>query len=354
MRARASFRVTALALASLAAGSISANDVVYRRGQENPAQGEITEITKTDITLKPAGTGREPIKIPANEITRVRWDKEPATLNLARNTEEAGRPGEALKGYEKALDDADASADNLRTDLAFLIARAQARQALADAGKLDEAVKQLEAFRTKNANHFRYFETLTWLGRLHVAKKEYDRAKTVFTEMGQAPWPDYRMAARIAEGRVLLSEGETAKALAAFDDVLSQQGDDPAVALQRADATLGKALCLQRDAKHDEAIRILDELVYGTAVDDRRLRGEAYLRRGDSLQALGRSKDALMAYLHVDLLFAQEPALHAEALFHLSRLWSEAGKPERAGDARTRLVNDYRNSEWAKKLGAGG
>ena len=65
-------------------------------------------------------------------------------------------------------------------------------------------------------------------------------------------------------------------------------------------------------------------------------------------------KPALMAYLHVDVLYAGEPAQHAEALLRLSELWGPSGHEDRAVEASTRLAERYPNSQWAKKIGAGG
>jgi hypothetical protein len=77
---------------------------------------------------------------------------------------------------------------------------------------------------------------------------------------------------------------------------------------------------------------------------------EAFLRKGDCLREKGDDKDALLAYLHVDVLFASEKPLHAEALFRLSQLWEKVGSKGRADEARDRLRSDYENTEWFKQL----
>ena len=76
----------------------------------------------------------------------------------------------------------------------------------------------------------------------------------------------------------------------------------------------------------------------------------AYVRQGDCLQAQNKTKEAILAYLHVPVLFSKEKALHAESLFRLSQLWGSVQKPERAADARAELERLYPDSEWAKKL----
>ena len=85
--------------------------------------------------------------------------------------------------------------------------------------------------------------------------------------------------------------------------------------------------------------------------EDTRVQAEAYLRQGDCLRAQGNAKEAILAYLHIPVLFSSEGDLHAESLHHLVTLWEEVGKPERAADARQELETRYPDTEWAKKLG---
>ena len=95
----------------------------------------------------------------------------------------------------------------------------------------------------------------------------------------------------------------------------------------------------------------LDIVLAEVSEDNESLQAESYLRRGDCLRLLNRQKESVLAYLHVDLLFASQRAMHAEALFHLGSLWAAVGQPERASSVRERLRSDYPQSSWTKKLG---
>ena len=77
---------------------------------------------------------------------------------------------------------------------------------------------------------------------------------------------------------------------------------------------------------------------------------EAYLRQGDCYQEQQKIRDAVIAYLHVDVLFPTEKELHAEALYRLARLWAPAGRPDRAREASAKLNEIYPDSEWTRKL----
>lgn len=80
-----------------------------------------------------------------------------------------------------------------------------------------------------------------------------------------------------------------------------------------------------------------------------------FLRQGDCLREQGNDVDALLSYLLVDVMFASEKPLHAEALYRLVALWEKKGEKGKADEARDRLRSDYENSEWTRQLkGAGG
>ena len=81
---------------------------------------------------------------------------------------------------------------------------------------------------------------------------------------------------------------------------------------------------------------------------DAELFGRAYNAHGDCLQKAGKPKEALMSYLHVDVLFYSDPDIHAESLYHLSRLWEETKKPDRAATTQNLLQQRYSGSVWAR------
>ena len=60
-------------------------------------------------------------------------------------------------------------------------------------------------------------------------------------------------------------------------------------------------------------------------------------------------KAALLAYLHVDVLYFNYPNYHAESLYHLSKLWEQIGKRDRAKEAKDKLTTRYKGSSWANK-----
>lgn len=343
--ARALLGVTLLPCLLNAAAAI---DVVQRRSTTTKAQGEVTDIGKTEITVKPRNG--DPVTIPANDIQLVDWSDAPAIFKVARSDESAGRLQKALDGYEKVVSENRAKGEGLKTDLEFFIARTLGKLAQGDTTRLAEAIEKLERFKQQHADSFRYYECLDALGRLYLEQGELAKSKATFEALGQSPFPENKMSAQIALGRLSLRENNVAEALQAFEAVGRMPAAGPAEAAKKQEARLGVAHCLQLQKEYDKAIALLNEIIASADADDAALQAEAYVRMGDCCEAAGKPKEAMLAYLHVDVLFPSEKGLHAESLFHLSKLWNTVGQPDRAQDAADRLTSEYPKSAWAEKL----
>ncbi len=344
------FLVPVMILATMCVPGFAA-DIVIRKDSSVQLVGQITGISSEGITME-IGSKKAETKVPANEIARVRFDGEPALLNSARNKEEAGHLAEALDAYEEFLASAPAGARHLRTDLEFLIARTSARIALADPSLIAGAVQKLDAFRKAHPDSYRYYESLGHLMKLHMARKDYNAAKVILALMQNAPWPEYQSATRIDGAMVQLYTGDPAGALAAFDEVIAMPATTAAEKNRRFEAVLGKASGLQQLDRHQEALAALEALIREAPQEDAALLAEVYVRQGDSYLATGQNKPALLAYLHVDVLYESEAGFHAEALYRLVSLWGTLGQPARAADAAERLKSQYPNSKWAKEASA--
>ncbi|MEX0716756.1 MAG: tetratricopeptide repeat protein [Planctomycetaceae bacterium] len=326
----------------------SAADMVYRKSA--PRAVLLGDLTLTRETVTVAPRGLNPVTVPVDDIARIEWEREPAAFKTARAAEASGKLAEALAQYEKELPN---TSGNAAIDTQFLIARATAKLALVDPSRANDAIARLEAFRAAHPDNFRHFAALEHLGEVFLASGQFDKARAAFGELEKSSSPALRMGALNAKARVLQKEGKNDEALAAFDAVIQQPAESPAELSRRHEAMLGRAKCLMAQAKYGEAVTALDTVIDDVAPTDTRNQATAYVLMGDSLRALDKEKDARLAYLHVDVLFQQERPQHAEALYHLARLWSALGDQERANDAAARLSKEHPQSEWARKLTSG-
>lgn len=343
-----------IAIGYLAIGSsrVEADaDVVNRKSGEKRAAGTITETSKTEITVKPS-TG-QPVTVPANDVASVDWGDGPIIMKLGKGDENNGKFEAALEKFAKASEDVKSGHDLVRADLSFLTARVTARIALTDPSRRDEAVAKLTGFLKANANNFRFYEAQLWLGQVYLARQEFEPARLAFETLGQSPWSDYQLSAKVNLGRVLMSQNKLEEAAQAFDEAIAAAGTTPADQARKYEAMVGKARSLIAQNRQAEALTALNEVVDKSASSgDTALQAEAYVMQGTCLQATNKTKEAVLAYLHVDVLFARESAYHAEALYHLARLWKVVQHPDRSLEAQAKLEGSYPNSEWTKKLGS--
>lgn len=340
-------------LLSYAASSAEAIDVVVRRSGAAREGGKLSKMTKTEVTITKQ-VGGDAV-VPVNDIAWIEHDGAPASMGLGRAALDAGQLDVAQKQLEQAQTEA-ASTDNaaLRGDLDFLLAKVFALRALTDASQAAEAARRLNDYLSKNRDHYRYFDAQLLLGDVAIVGGDAATAVAAFTAAAAAPWKDYQMAAQIGQGRTLLAQQNVDAAQREFDAVAATSSQTPAETSRRLQAMLGQARCLSLKGQHQAAIQILEKVIDESSAADTRLQAEAYLLQGDCFVAMGASpKEAIMAYLHLDVIpaLARETDFHAQALYHLARLWNQVGQPDRAREAADALLGQYPESEWAKKLG---
>lgn len=339
-------RLLTTSLVLVVATAATADDQIFRLGSAKPLRGTIAKMTKDYVELK--GRSGPAEKVPADEIERIRFNAEAPQLNLARSSEQSGLLDRALENYTKLVGSLKGTA---KADTEFLIARTQCRMAIADPEKIEVALTAMQAALAKHANSFRYYECLLWLGRVQMAKGDYAAAKSRFEAMGASPMKSHKMTAQVAAGRVLLAENKPAEAQTNFDAVVAMKPSTDAEKASRYDAVLGKARCQQLQSSFDAALKSLDDIVNNTNPNtDAELHARAFLQKGDCYRDQQKPKQAVMAYLRVELIYFRDQGAVAEALFRLSELHSQVGHPERGAEAKAKLRKQFPNNEWTRKL----
>jgi hypothetical protein len=325
-------------------------DTVYRKSTDKRTAGEIIDVSREHVLVKPK-VG-EASTIPANDIKSIEWEGEPAAMGLARAQLAAGQWELALDNFEAASREVRTDGRHVKADIAYGIASAMGRLALGDPNRRDAAVTQLRTFTEEHANHYRYFDAQLLLGEIQVGD-DPQAAESAFQQVLTAPWEDYQMAANVGLGRTALARGDATTARTAFDMVVSADAATPAEKSRVLQAMLGQAACAQQEKQFAQAVEILTHVIHEAAADDTRLLAEAYLRQGDCYATMDeKSKYAVLAYLHLDVIpsLAAEEDLHAEALYKLSELWPQLGHPDRADLAAGKLHALYPESPWTAKL----
>jgi tetratricopeptide (TPR) repeat protein len=335
-----------LAWPALASAQQQFDSVVGERGA--PSFGAIAEITRVQITLD-TPQGRK--LFPVNEVQKVTFKDEPRELRAARDGILRGQLENARTELDKISLDGIARKEIVQ-DIEFYKAYCDGRLALVGGGDKAAAVRALRTFveAPPNSQTFHYYAAVELLGDLAVALASYDNGVKYYNMLSEAPWPDARLKGAILEGNAMVSNGMYAEALAKFDSVLAASLDDARAREQKLLATLGRAVCLAGTGKPDEGIALATKIIDDNNSQEKPvLFAKAYNALGTCYLQAGKREDALLAFLHVDLLFTQDPDAHAEALYHLSALWKAMNKSERALKARSLLESRYSGSSWANK-----
>lgn len=336
--------VTSLCFSSWAMAQRSDQVASYK---DAPVSGAISEITKTHITIK----GK---KVEVLDIKRVTFGEDPQELSKARDHILSGQYANGLNELKK-IDVNEIQREFVKHDVMFYTALAQAKLALIEGGDKAAARQALLSFVTTAKDSFHFFEAAQVLGDLAIALEAYEDAAKYYGAIAKlAPWPEYQMRSGVLEGRALEAQAKFPEAMAKYDAVIANPVDTPGASRQKDFARIGKAVGLAETGKPDDGVKLVEEII--TKRDEKdaelvELFGRAYNALGRCQLKLNKPKEALMAYLHVDLLFFNQsnPDVHAEALFHLTKLWPTVNKSDRAVAARSTLNERYSGSPWAKR-----
>ncbi len=311
-------------------------------------RGTVVRMSSTEVVVRDKADQDETISV--NRIDTIVFASEPRLLTQTRTRMGNQRFEDALtvlgKMNEKAM-----SRNFIKQDVQFYRALCQARLALFGRGKLSVAGKAMHRFAgdAGNRDSYHYFEATRVLGELLAASGQHAKAIDYFGRLIEAPWPEYQMRGRVLSARALMAQRKYEEAVRQLDQVLAATEEGDEAERRRMTARLDKAVCLAEMEKADEGIQLINEVLPQIGLDERELRARAFRARGLCYLKKDQKKDALLDFLHVDLLYNSVPEIHAEVLFRLSKLWPAVGKGSRAREAAKQLKERYPNSRWAKE-----
>lgn len=334
-----------LALAGLLLIPVSSQaqqDQVYGKSGV-PTRGTVTAVSPVKVTVQSIGVS---LDVDTKDITKVTFDDEPAELGTARDWALAGQFEDALKELKK-IDQAAIANEVIKQEVGYYTAYCLAKVALSGGGDKAVAIDSMKNFIGQNRGTFHFFEGVEVLGDLNFADGQFAQAATFYGLIAQAPWPEYKMKSAVLQGRAQAADGKYPEALANYEQVLAGGLNTPEATQQKLHATVGKAVCLAATGKHQEGITLIQDLIAKNDPSDADLFARAYNALGACYEKAGQSKEALLAYLHTDVLYFTNTQAHAEALYHLSKLWAEVNKSDRAVRARSLLQSRYPGSRWA-------
>ena len=345
----------AASLCAVAPTLVQAQDRV-RLISGSELQGEIISISPNGVEIENAAGAKQ---VGIESVKEVLFGGEPDSLRNARsmllNRQDGPGALDELAKIEKS--ELEGVKDAVQTELLFLKVAATARKAISSGEKLDEAQKLVSAFLAKYPKSHHLYRMQELLGDLLARGGKTPEAVTAYSVLGQGP-PALRVRAATVKARLYVDQQNYAEAIKEFEaaEQVPTTEQDAASLRQKREARLGRATCLTRLGKPKEAIALVDEVIKPLdAASDKDLLARVYNVLGEAQRGVdGKSRDALISFLTVDLVYNTVAEDHARALFNLVDLWEQSKNPERAREARQSLESTYPDSTWARKLAAGG
>lgn len=308
--------------------------------------GNVIRMSTRNVILDDSGTES---RFDVNEIKQIVFAGEPRELTRARTSINEGRFNNALQ--ELTSIDEPPSREVIALDVEFFKSLCQAQLAIqGEQGTLNGAgatvAKLVQTLQQKENYH--YYDAVRLFGNLAMASGNFAAAEREYTKIAEAPWPDVELEGRLLVAQSKLGQKKYAAAFEDFTFVESSSIKSLEAAELKLAAKIGSAACMGGLGRADEGIAALEDLLLAQRDENGPLLAKLYNAIGHCHVEANRPKDALLAFLHVDLLFQQDRMAHAEALYHISELFAQLKQDDRARDAMRKLQSQrFVNCYWA-------
>jgi hypothetical protein len=335
-------------VSAIGSTSLAVDVVTYLDNKKPPVRGTVTSTTKDAVSIQERG---EIIRVPVTELRAVIYENEPNELRDAREALRLeDNPARAADSLGR-VDLGTIERAELKAEIQFFKLLARAKLAMGGKEKSQAVSGELARFLSTYPNTYHFYEATEAVGHLQRADQKYSEAIESFRKLSASP--AHRPRAYLAAGWTQLDQNQPEAAQKAFDAALAAAGSGSGGDELKRMAMLGKAAGLGESGKTDEALKMVNDVIAKADPEERAVHARAYnVLGGIHLKAAAKDKDkhaneAVMAYLHVDVLYPHNTLEHAEAVGSLATLWGQVGHPQRANDARAKLRSQYPSSRWA-------
>lgn len=331
--------ILAIGVLLVAAAPLQAADTI-KKISGGTINGSIKSIDKNEVVLEKTTGATETVKV--DDIDAIFFDGEPPMLKSVRSSAASGAYTYALATLDK-FDAAAVTRPEIQQDVQFYKAYCHARVALASGEKLEDAGTEMLAFVNANPTSFHAYTANELVGDLLMALGKPGPAQKYYGELATAPFPALKMKAGILNGKALIAQKKYAEAQKSFADVVQladqEKGKTAGAEDEKVAAILGNADCLANEGKVDDAIKQVQDVIKGLDPENEPLQAEANLTLGNCYVKKEATKDAILAFLHVDIVYPSQTQARIAALRQLAVLWEKLGKADRSA-AATQTLKD--------------
>jgi tetratricopeptide (TPR) repeat protein len=299
--------------------------------------GQIESESPTEVVVRVGGTATT---VPTNQIASIRYEGQSATYQLAETREAAGQLAEAVDLYKKAASESADKPFVLQMAL-YREAAALAELALVEPTRIKDAQDRLAKFVQSYPTSRHIMSAREDLARVRLATGDFKGAGAAIAEL--AKLPQAKDAAAVLRAKLLAKQDRQDDAISELDRLLATLPDR---STSQREARLAKAECLVSLKKYTEAETLVRQVIQSAPPEDVSTQSAAYNALGDCLRAANRPKEALLAYLHTDLLYGKDRQEHPRALFQIEKLFRFLKQDGRADEYAQRLRQEYPRSQW--------
>lgn len=300
-------------------------------------RGQIQSESPGEVVVK---LGTSTTAVPTDQIASIRYDGQPATLQLAETRESAGQLAEAAELFKKAAGEAAGKPYVMQMAL-YREASALADLALVEPDRTKEAKDRLLRFVQAHPSSRHIIPAREDLARLQLNTGDFAGAEATIAELAKLPKAADR--AGVLRAKVLARQGRHDEAVSELDRLIATFPDR---STGQREARLAKAESLVGMKKYKEAESLVRQVIAAAPAEDVAAQSAACNTLGDSLRADNRPKEALLAYLHTDLLYSKDKQEHPRALFQIEKLFRLLKQDGRADEYAQRLRQEYPHSQW--------
>jgi TolA-binding protein len=336
-------RVLVAALAVGWCGMLKADDVslipgaTFKQAIGGRVKGQVQSESPGEVVVL---LGATTTSVPVDQIASIRYDGQSATYQLAETREANGQLAEAAELFKKAAAEAAAKPFPLQAAL-FREAEVLTALALIEPDRIKDAKERLTRFVQAYPNGRHIAAARGCLARLQLNADDFKGAEATIAELAKLPKAGERAA--VLKTKVLARQGKHTEAIAELDRLISSY---PKGSERQRAAMLAKAESLAGMKQFKEAETLLRQVIQGNPAEDAAAQAPAYNTLGDCLRAANRPKDALVAYLHTDLLYSKDKEEHPRALHQIAALFRQLKQDGRADEFVKRLKDEYPRSPW--------
>jgi tetratricopeptide (TPR) repeat protein len=345
-------RTTQIVLSVLAIGTLIAWDraaiadvvtlipgTTFKQATGRQVRGEVESETSSEVVVQ---LGATTTKVPADQILSIRYDKQSPQFTVAESREAAGLYQEAAELFRTAAADPNAGPLAVRA-AQFREAEVLTDLAIIEPDRTKDAKDKLAKFIRQYPSSRQIAPAQECVARLQLSTGDFAGAASTITALARIP--NFADRASVLRTKLLTKQGKNADAIAELDRLIASY---PKASEQRRAAILAKAENLAELKKYKEAETLVREVITANPPEDAAAQAPAYNTLGDCLRAANRPKDALIQYLHTDLLYAKNKEEHPRALYHISSLFRQLKQDARADEFAQRLKQEYPRSQWLK------